>query len=456
MHSRFWISLVVLAIAGPLASAQTVLLSETNLQGACFNNELTMKLKGTVTVQEKGQPATFPRTATAGHSYFERVLDVKDGQIERTARFYNRADAALVDGTEKFSLALKANHTFLVAHRVKEQLIVYHPAESLSHEETEITSHFDTLAVPGLLPRREAKIGDTWAIPRDVIQALADFDGVEKSDVTGTLEKIDGDIAYISFRGIVQGIDMAAPVTVMVKDSTAAFSIKQKRIVQLDWRVTDQRQQGPVSPALSADVEFRLKRTPIAVPNQLADVALAKIAAGPPPAHLTAITYRNLQKGFEFQYSRDWYMVSQANDGKLVMRLVDPRGEFVAQCSVTPWQKVDAANLMKLPEFGKLMRDSKGWQQKEGPPLDETDKIKAANGYTILRVTAEGKLAGVDAIRSFYLVATPVGEQILVDFTMLTAQAAKLDARDVALVQSFQFLTTEGGRVDAIPASQKK
>ena len=88
--------------------------------------------------------------------------------------------------------------------------------------------------------------------------------------------------------------------------------------------------------------------------------------------------------------------------------------------------------------------------------MEENDKIKSANGYTILRITAEGKLSGLDAIRSIYLVATPGGDQILVDFTMLPNQASKLDARDVALVQSFQFLATEEGRVEAIPASQKK
>ncbi len=453
---RIWLSFVVLAVAAPLASAQSILLAENNLRDACFKNEVVMKLKGTVTVQQNGQPATFPRSADAVHNYVERVLDVKDGQIERTARFYTRADAVLVDGTDKFNLSLKANHTFLVAHRVKDQLIVYHPSDALTREEMEITSHFDTLAVPGLLPRRETKVGESWQVPRDVMQALVDFDAVEKSNVAGKLEKIDGDLAYISFRGLVQGIDMAAAVTVMVKDSTAAFSIKQNRIVRLDWRVTDQRQQGPVSPALSADVAFQLTRTPIDAPSQLSEVALAKVPAGPPPAHLTNVAYRNLKKGFEFQFSRDWSMVSQTNDGKLVLRLVDSRGEFIAQCSVTPWQKVDAANLMKLPEFGKLMRDSKGWQQKDGPALDETDKIKTANGYSILRVTAEGKLADVNAIRSFYLVATPVGDQILVDFTMLPTQASKLDARDVALVQSFQFMTTEAGRVEAIPASQKK
>jgi hypothetical protein len=456
MLLRLWLSLAVAALIAPVASAQSVLLAEGNLRDACFNIDLTMRLKGTVTVQQNGKPASFPRTADATHNYLERVVDVKNDQPERTARFYKRAEAALVDGTDKFNLALKANHTLLVAHRVKDQLIVYHPADALTREEMEVTAHFDTLAAPGLLPRREMKVGDTWQVPADVVQAIADLDAVEKADVTGKLEKIEGDFAFLSFRGLVQGIDMAAPVTVMVKDSTAAFNIRYKRLVQLDWKVTDQRQQGPVSPALSADVAFHLKRVPINPPSQLNDIALVKVPSGLPPAHLTNITYRNPTKGFEFQFSRDWYVVSQTNDGKVVLRLVDGRGEFIAQCSLTPWQKVDPQNPMTLANFAKLMRESKGWQQKDGPPLDENDKIKASSGSTILRVTAEGKLAGVDAIRSIYLISSTAGEQIFVDFTMLPNQAAKLDARDVALVQSVQFLAPGDGRIEATPASQRK
>jgi hypothetical protein len=456
MLPRTSISLALLAMAAPLASAQSVFLAETNLRDTCFNNELTMRLKGTVTVQQNGQPTAMPRSAEATHSYFERILEIKDGHADKAARFYNRAEATLVDGTEKYNIALKANHTFLIAHRLKDQLVVYHPAEALTREEMEITSHFDSLAAPGLLPRREVKVGETWPVPAAVVQAITDLDAVEKADVTGKLEKVEGDFAYLSFRGLVQGIDMAAPVTVMVKDSMAAFNLKLKRLVQVDWRVIDQRQQGPVSPGLSADVAFQLKRVPMDAPAQLNELALAKVPPGMPPAHLTNITYRNLNKGFEFQFSRDWHLVSQTNDGKLVLRLVDGSGEFIAQCSVTPWQKIDGKNLMTLADFSKLMRESKGWQQKDGPVLDETDKIKAASGYNILRVTAEGKLAGVDAVRSIYLVATPAGDQIFIDFTMLPAQASKLDGRDVALVQSVQFLTTTENRVEATPASQKK
>jgi len=60
-----------------------------------------MRLKGTVTVQQNGQPVVIPRSADATHSFLERMIDIKDGHAERTARFYNRAEATLVDGAEK-------------------------------------------------------------------------------------------------------------------------------------------------------------------------------------------------------------------------------------------------------------------------------------------------------------------------------------------------------------------
>lgn len=454
--SRAWMSVVLVLSATAAAPAQSVFLHETNLRDACFSNELVMDLKGDVTVQQNGQPTKLPRSAKATHKYFERYIDLKDGAVERSARFYNSAEATITDGQDTFRLVLKANHAFLVAHRLKDQLVVYHLKDALSREEAEVTSHFDSLAVPGLLPAREVRVGDEWKVSRDVLQAITDLDAVEKAEVTGRLEKIEGDFAYLSYSGLVHGVDMAAPVKMMIKDTTAAYNTKLKRLTQVDWKVIDQRDQGPVSPALTAGVHFQLRRVPIDQPAPLNDIALVKIPNGPPPAALVNLVHRNMQSGYEFQFSRDWYVVTQAPDGKMVLRLVDARGEFIAQCAVTPWQKVDPKNAMKIDDFVKLMRDSKGWTQKDGPPLDASDKINSPNGYAIFRVTAEGKLSGVDAVRSFYLVATPAGEQVLVDFTMLPPQAAKLSARDADLVQSFQFFAVENGRIEAVPASQTK
>ena len=451
---RILFSFAVSILAVGQASAQSAYLAETNLRDACFNNELTMKLQGTISVQQDGKSRTIPRTALATHHYVERILDAKDAAGERSARFYNRAEATITDDKDAYKVALRASHALLVAHRVKDQLVVYHPADALNREEMEIASHLDSLAIPGLLPGKETRVGDTWAVSKSVTQALADLNAVEKSDLTGKLDKIEGDFAFLSFRGLIQGVEMAAPVQLMVKDATAVFNLKVKRIVQVDWRVSDQRQQGPVSPALSADVHFQLKRVPMDIPTQLGDIALVKVPVGAPPAVLTNLSYRNLRKGFEFQYSREWHVVSQSDDGKIVLRLIDARGEFISQCSVTPWQKVDPKNQMKLVDFAKLMRDSKGWTQKDGPALEETDKLRSATGLTLFRVTAEGKLAEVDAVRSFYLVATPNGDQVLVDFTMLPNQASKLEGRDWAMVQSMQFF--EAGRIEAVPVGNSK
>jgi hypothetical protein len=445
---RLCVPVAFVLASSPVVLAQSVTLAETKLPDACFSNELTMKMTGTIT----GQTKVINRTLEAKHEYFERYIDAKANRVERSVRFYNKAEAKMTDGGDAAMLVLKASHQLLVAHRLREQLVVYHMQEPLTREEIDVTSHLDTLAIPGLLPGAQVKVGDTWPVPRDVVQALTSLNALEKTDLTGRLDKVDGDFAYLSFRGLADGIEDAAPVKLMVKDATAAFNLKLQRLTQLDWRVSHQQQQGPVSPSMSADFAFTLKRVPMETPVQVNNIAIVKMPAAAPPASLSNIVYRNLKKGFEFQFGRDWHMVNQSADGKLILRLVDARGEFISQCTVTPWRKTN--NPLKLDEFSKMMRATEGWSQKAGAALDETDKVKSPNGYAIFRVTAEGKLGGVDALRSSYLVSAPQGEQILIDFTMLPSQAAKLDGRDATLAQSVLFV--EPGRVEAVPVNNPK
>jgi hypothetical protein len=441
----------LIAAAAP-ASAQAVFLAETNLRDACFSNEMSMKMTGTLSVVQNGQNVTIPRSAEATHVYFERYLDIKEGAGERTARFYNRAEASIKDGKDVAQIVLKANHTLLVAHRLKDRMLVYHPTDALTREEIDVVSHFDSMAVTGLLPRKEVKVGDTWEVPHEIVQSLVDLDAVSKCNVTGKFESVAGAFANLSFNGTVEGISDAAPVSIVIKGASAAFNLEKRRLVQVEWRLSDQRQQGPVSPALASDIAISLKRVPMETPAQLGGIALVDVPNGAPDPKLTQVVYRNLKKGFEFQFGRDWHMVNQMPDGKLVLRLIDSHGEFIAQCTLTPWHKVSSP--MKLDDFEKMMKASPGWQQKDGPPLESTDKLKSPNGYGILRITAEGKLGAVDALRRFYLVASPGGDQILIDFTMVPSQAVKLNSRDERLVESLQYV--EAGRIEAIPAGQQK
>ena len=458
--SRFSSAAVVLAVgwiaaAGPHASAQAVFLAETNLRDACFSNEMSMKLTGTISVVQNGQNVSIPRSAEATHVYFERFLDVKERPANGPLASTTGPRRRITDASDVAKIVLKSNHTLLVAHRIKDRLLVYHPTDVLTREEIDVTSHFDSMSVPGLLPKREVKVGDTWIVPHEVVQALTDLDAVSKCDVTGKFESVEGNFANLSFNGVVDGISDAAAVKVVIKGSAASFNLEKRRLVRVEWKFSDQRQQGPVSPTLSSDVAISLKRVPMETPVQLGGIALVDVPNGAPDPKLTQVVYRNLKKGFEFQFGRDWHMVNQMPDGKLVLRLIDLRGEFIAQCTLTPWTRVKTP--MTLAEFETMMKASAGWQQKAGALLEANDKLKSPNGYGILRITAEGKLGTVDALRRFYLVAAPGGDQILIDFTMVPSQAVKLDNRDERLVQSLLFV--EAGRIEpvpGVPASREK
>ena len=60
-------------------------------------------------------------------------------------------------------------------------------------------------------------------------------------------------------------------------------------------------------------------------------------------------------------------------------------------------------------------------------------------GRWVYRVTARGAMDDVKVVQTFYLVAGPKGDQVVLAFTMKQAMAAKLGARDLSLVESIDF-----------------
>jgi hypothetical protein len=48
-------------------------------------------------------------------------------------------------------------------------------------------------------------------------------------------------------------------------------------------------------------------------------------------------------------------------------------------------------------------------------------------------------MEGVKVVQTFFLVAGPKGDQVVLAFTMKQSQVGKLGARDVSLVESIDF-----------------
>ena len=433
---RLMTSLALLLTAAGAARAQSVTLVEDPLPGKSFKLDLSMELKGKIKIQQGGETKEYPHEATARHALHERVMDATGPVVDKTARHYARAEGEIAFNKQATRRTLRAERAFMVAHRAKDRLVVYSTKGALTHEEMELTEHFDTLAIPAILPGKDVSVGEGWKLSTAVALALCDLDGLTEHDLACKLESLKDGVATISVVGSATGIDMGAQVKLLV-NGRARFDTAVKRITAVEWKQSDERQQGPVSPALSADVSIKLTRTPVETPNELSDFALVPVPADKaPPAGLVALQHRDPRGRFEFQHGRDWHVVSPDDSPQLVLRLMD-RGDFIAQATLTPWKKADPKAVMSPDDFHKLMSETPGWE--EDQVLEKPATIESAPGYTVHRYTASGEMEKVKAVQSFHLVAGPNGEQLIVTFSVVPTQLQKMEARDLELVRAITF-----------------
>jgi hypothetical protein len=428
--------MITLAAAGT-GAAQTYELVESPQAGDCAHLHLDMTLTGEMRVTKGVQVVPLKMTATATHDFPERVLAAgPNGALRKTARAYETAKAAITIGGDKSERGLRADRKLLVAQLDKGQALVYCPAGPLTPEELELAGeHFNTLALAGLLPGRAVKVGETWKVANDLAQALCGFEGLTAQDLTCKLDEVAGQAARVSVSGTAGGIDLGALVKVTVQ-ATYQYDLAAHHLVRLEWKQKDERDQGPASPAATLEATTTLTRATIPQPASLSDVALISVPDGfEPPATMTQLTlHHDGRAPFDLAYAREWQLVGQTRE-RVVLRLMD-RGDFVAQATVTPWESAAAAKHLAPDAFREAMAKTPGWEQEE---VVQEGEIPAENGYWVYRVSAPGKMDGLKVVQTFYLVAGPKGQQVVLAFTMTPAQAEKLGARDLALVQGLEF-----------------
>jgi hypothetical protein len=132
---------------------------------------------------------------------------------------------------------------------------------------------------------------------------------------------------------------------------------------------------------------------------------------------------------------RDW-TAFQSTSRLVVLRLLD-HGGIVAQCNVAPGPKVAAGERTPERQFQEDVVKALG---------DKLDKIVSADEVLgpsknrIYRVTAVGTSEGTAMVWRYYLVSAPDGQQAAFAFTAEDSQLARLADRDVALVNSLEFL----------------
>jgi hypothetical protein len=429
-----------LLLLTPSGWGQSGSLAEPLKADDCFKVELEMKLTGELRIVQPEGARKLKLEASANHVFPERVLALgTEGLPDKTARLYETARAIITVDQDRVERTLRPERRLLVAQRSKDQTVVYTPKGPLTSDELELTGqHFDTLVVLGLLPGKEVSVGDKWKVPGYVAQSLCIFEGLTEQDLTGKLEEIKNDVATFSIAGTAKGIDAGAAVVSTIQ-ATGRFDLSAKRLVRLEWKQTDEREQGPVSPKSTVQSWITLTRSVIEQPDALSDVALVSVPDKEPPAVMLNLDYRDGKGRFAVAYPRDWHITGQTAD-HLVMRLLD-RGDFVAQATVAPWTAAARGKHLTPDEFKEAMAQTPGWEPEAELQAGEVDQGKDRYVY---RLSVTGKLDGLPVEQIFYLVASPQGEQVVVTFTMTPKQVSKLGARDLSLVGSVE-----------VPASDK-
>jgi hypothetical protein len=339
-------------------------------------------------------------------------------------------------GFDRTRNELSADRRLIVVRRASGP---FSPDGPLTREELELVAeHFDTLALGGLLPGRETKPGDTWVVDPETARQLCQFEAVIKAELAGKFAEVKDGLAVFTVAGTVEGIEEGARAKVTVS-ATGKYDLTAKRITELTWEQTDEREQGPASPASELKATLVLKRSAVAEPKELAAAARAKLPAeGAATESLTLLRYADADGRFRFDYARDWKVVGRTRD-HLVLRLVE-QGEFTAQATLAVWKKADPGKHADPEEFKKALGQIPGWEPQE---VLADGALPVEAGRWLYRVTARGKQDGQPVVQAFYLLAGPRGDQVAVTVVAPAEKAGIVGTRDLALVKAIEFPGTK-------------
>ncbi|HZT78790.1 MAG TPA: hypothetical protein VFA26_01100, partial [Gemmataceae bacterium] len=159
-----------------------------------------------------------------------------------------------------------------------------------------------------------------------------------------------------------------------------------------------------------------------------------------PPQSMTDLSYADPKDRFVLVHGREWQLVGQTEE-HTVLRLME-RGDFVAQVTITPWDKAEKGKHLTPEQFKEAMAKTPGWEVEKEVQAGE---VPADGGKWAYRLSALGKLDDVPVMQNFYLIAGPNGDQVVLVFTMAPKQADRLGSRDLALAGSIEFAPAGGG-----------
>jgi hypothetical protein len=196
-----------------------VTMRESFTEGYRYHVDCRVNIKGQLVLppeKEQLQPTQVAVDGSSNITYDERILEIKDGKVDRTVRFYERMDFERKVAKNDQQASLRKNARRLVILRKNHLEVPFCPHGPLLWDEIDmVRTDVFTPALEGLLPAVAVRPKDSWYADRSAIQELTDLESIEKGhlrcEFVETTETGGRSYARITFEGTIRGISEDGP-----------------------------------------------------------------------------------------------------------------------------------------------------------------------------------------------------------------------------------------------------
>lgn len=435
---------VVCLISSPCLAAETagesVSMTSNRAAGTIDRITASLEVAGHLQVLDEGAKLLPLKLAVlANLQYDERSLSVPvlpEAPL-RSVRCYDRALAAIQVDQEETHPTLRDDRRLVAVDIRGGKATLYSPAGPLSHDELDLVDlQANTLLLDRLLPADRVAVGAKWGHADDLLAMLLGLDAVSTNRVESSLTSVRDSVALVELGGEVQGAASGVSTEIKLRGKYQ-FDLALKRITWFGVLIQEKRSIGHVGPGLDIVARLQLKIAPIDESPQLTDKALADLPLEMSEGS-TWLSYVSPQGGWQLLNERRWF-VTRDEPEAVILRLLD-RGEFIAQCNITPAPRVEPGRLSTLSKFQADIQSGLG--AAFGRFSSARQSVNEL-GYRVFRVVAEGSASEVPVQWTYYLLADQAGRQLVAVFIVEGELADRVAGADEQLIASIQFLGEE-------------
>src|SRR5262249_2691925 len=166
-------------MAATVQAEEPIRLEEKFPVGYQYKVQSRVSLEGKLTVPgEKGKPGPVLKvTGNATIDYFEKVLDLERGTVNKTVRIFEKVELKRTIGEQEQATTIRPGVRRQVILRKANREVPFSPDGPLQWEEIDLVrTDVFTPALVGLLPPNPVKPGDSWDAASAAIQELTDYE----------------------------------------------------------------------------------------------------------------------------------------------------------------------------------------------------------------------------------------------------------------------------------------